>query len=278
MDEFEFFGNLSLGQYLPGTSIIHKLDARVKLAGATLLLVALVISTSLAATLFAMIILLCLTRLASVPLRNTVRSLRPIWPFIILMVVFQLLAFPGSPADNCYTLWQWETVRLTNCSLHLAVLSLLRLVDLVLLINLLSLTTSLNEIIHGVEHLLRPLGRLGLPAHELALIVGLSLQFVPLLAEEAERLMKAQAARGADFGRGRWGLVQRIRRMLPLLIPLFVNSLERSEDLAVAMESRCYLGSRGRTHWVQLQGRPRDYVVLFLLIVFSVILIVAPLP
>ena len=278
MDEFEIFGNLSLGQYVPGDSFIHTLDARVKLAGAALLLVALIISTSLAAMLAAMAILLGLTSMASVPLRSAAKSLVPIWPFVVFMVVLQLLAFPGSPADGCYTLWQWSSLRLTNCSVHLAVLSLFRLIDLILLINLLAVTTSLNAVIHGVEHLLRPLGRLGLPSHELALVVGLSIRFVPVLGEETERLMKAQAARGADFGRGRRGLIQRIRRMLPLLIPLFISSLERAEDVAVAMESRGYLGSRGRTHWVQLQNRPRDYAILCLLLLFSVAIVLLPLP
>jgi energy-coupling factor transport system permease protein len=152
------------------------------------------------------------------------------------------------------------------------------MLDLLLLINLLAATTTLNEVMHGVEGLLRPLGRLGLPAHELALTLSIALRFVPLLGQETERLMKAQAARGADFGRGRWGFVQRIKRLLPLLIPLFITSLERAEGLAEAMEARGYAGQAGRTHWVQLHARAADYVALLLVIALSAGIIIAPLP
>lgn len=276
MDDFELLRNVTFGQYIPQNSTIHALDPRVKLLGAIFLLIALVVSTSLIAMLLSIVILLALTALALIPLSYALGALRPVWPFMLILVVLQLLFFPGISETGCETIWQWHFLHITTCSVHLALVSLARFIALMLLINLLTLSTSLNEITHGAEHLLRPLGHIGLPAHELALVLALSLRFVPLLAEETERIMKAQAARGADFGHGRWGFVQRAKRLLPLLIPLFITSLDRAEDLAVAMEARCYGGSTGRTYWVQLKSRPTDYVALILVILLSTILLAIP--
>jgi energy-coupling factor transport system permease protein len=276
VQDFEMLSNLSFGQYVPAESSIHKLDPRVKLLGALFLLAALVGSTSFYAMLLAIAVLLTVSHLASVSLSYALNALRPVWPFMLILVVFQLFFFPGLSEAGCQTVWQWSFLHITTCSVYLALVSLARFIALMLLINLLALSTSLNEITHGAEHLLRPLGHIGLPANELALVLAISLRFVPLLAEETERIMKAQAARGADFGRGRWGFVQRARRLLPLLIPLFITSLDRAEDMAVAMEARCYGGSKGRSHWVQFRARTSDYVALILVILLTAILLIIP--
>jgi energy-coupling factor transport system permease protein len=128
---------------------------------------------------------------------------------------------------------------------------------------------------HGTERLLRPLQRVGVPAHELALVLTLTLRFLPLLAQEMERIIKAQTSRGADFGGSRWNFVQRARRMFPLLIPLFVTSLRRAEDLIQAMEARCYLGGKGRTNLIRLQAKPIDLVALTLVATFAAIMFLA---
>jgi energy-coupling factor transport system permease protein len=132
---------------------------------------------------------------------------------------------------------------------------------MVLGLSLFSFSTTTTELTHGIEHLLRPWQKLGLPAHELALTVNIALRFVPIIAEEAERLMKAQASRGADFGRGR-NFIQRTRKLLPLLVPLFLVSLRRADNLIEAMEARCYLGGKGRTHLIHLQAHAADYIAL----------------
>jgi energy-coupling factor transport system permease protein len=276
VEDFELLRNVTFGQFVPQDSTIHHLDPRVKLLGAIFLLVALVVSASLTAMLLSIVVLLGLTALALIPLSYALGALRPVWPFMLILVALQLLFFPGLSESGCETLWQWHFLHITTCSVHLALVSLARFIALMLLINLLTLSTSLNEITHGAEHLLRPLGHIGLPAHELALVLALSLRFVPLLAEETERIMKAQAARGADFGRGRWGFIQRARRLLPLLIPLFITSLDRAEDMAVAMEARCYGGSMGRTYWVQLKSRPTDYIALIIVIFLSAVVLAVP--
>lgn len=273
MEDFGTFRHLSLGQYVATGSVVHNLDPRVKLLGAMALLVAVTATTSMSALLIALLFFLGLMVLAALPLGYVLRGIKPVWPFMLILVVLQLFAFPGSAGADCEILWEWRFLHLTTCSLNLALLSLLRLLGLLFIIVLLTLTTSLNSVVHGTEHLLRPLRRFGLPAHELALVVALALRFVPLLGEETERLMKAQAARGADFGRGRWGFIQRIRKTFPLFIPLFVTSLERAETMALAMEARGYVSGRERSHWVQLRSRTGDYVALALVILLSLTIV-----
>ncbi len=277
MNEFDFLGHATIGQYLPTGSVIHTLDPRVKLGGALILCAALVAASSLPGLLLAWIVLLGATALARVSVGYAARSVRAVWPFMLIVLVLQVLSFAPSPGATCPPLWHWGILHVSACSLNLAAVSLVRFVGLILLITLLTLSTSITEVTRGAEHLLRPFRHLGLPADELALILALALRFVPLLAEEAERLMKAQAARGADFGQGGrgavGGFVQRVRRTLPLLIPLFVASLNRAEDLALAMEARCYGGSHGRTHLVQLKAHPADYLGLAVILISSALIV-----
>ena len=273
MDDFELARSVTFGQYVPGDSIVHRLDPRIKLVGAILLLLTLLAATGMAGVSLATLAFLALTCRSGIPLSYTLKAIRAVWPFMLLLVVFQLLFFPGLAQADCGTLWQWHFLHVTTCSVRLALVSLVRFIALLLLINLLTMTTSLNEVMHGAEHLLRPLARVGLPAHELALTLAITLRFVPLLTEETERIMKAQAARGADFGRGRWGFIQRTKRLLPLLIPLFVKSLDRAEVLAIAMEARCYGGSKGRTQWIQLKSKAVDYIALVVTVLFCTVVV-----
>ena len=261
MEDFELARLITFGQYAPTNSVIHRLDPRTKLVGALLLSATLLAVGDWAGMSLAVLALLGLSCLAGASAGYVLRAFRTVWPFMVLLAALQVF-FVGATRGECGDLWQWGFLRVTTCSVELAFVSLLRFTALFLLINLLTMTTSLNEVTHGVQNLLRPAAGLGLPAHELALTLAIALRFTPLLAEETERLMKAQAARGADFGRGRWGFVQRTKRLLPLLIPLFVKSLDRAETLATAMEARCYNGSGGRTQWVQLQSRAHDYIAL----------------
>ena len=149
-----------------------------------------------------------------------------------------------------------------------------RLLEFMILISLLTLTTSTTELTHGLERLLSPLRRLRFPAHELAMVFTISLRFVPTLAEELEKIMKAQASRGADFGeQGRLRFVQRTRNLIPLLVPLFLSALRRAEDLTLAMEARGYMGGAGRTSFIQLKSAPRDYLALALVLAFCTVIL-----
>ena len=273
MSEFEFLRDITIGQYLPTGSPIHRLDPRAKLVMTALFLTGVVASTSLAGLSGALVLVLGGLALARIPLRYAVQGLRPALPFLAILALLQVFTIPRNDVGR--VLWQWWLVTITTTDLRVAAITLLRFVVLILGLSLFSLSTSTTELTHGTEHLLRPLQRLGLPAHEFALVVTISLRFVPLLALEAERIAKAQASRGADFGRGRMSVFQRAVRMLPLLVPLFVVALQRAEALALAMEARCYMGGKGRTHLVHLQARRADVVAVFLVLALTIGLVVA---
>jgi energy-coupling factor transport system permease protein len=276
MSELELLRNITIGQYLPTDSPIHRLDPRVKLVGGVLLLAAVMFNSSGVGLALALLAILSVLALARIPLRHALRGLRSAWPFFVMVALLQLLLYPHArSAAESNTLLQWGPLMITSASLYLLAILLGRLMALILLVSELTFCTTITELSHGTERLLRPLQRVGMPAHELALVLTLTLRFLPLLAQEMERLIKAQTSRGADFGGSRWNFVQRARRMFPLLIPLFVTSLRRAEDLIQAMETRCYLGGKGRTHLIQLQAQPIDFIALALVTAFVVIMLVA---
>lgn len=257
--EFELTGRLTIGQYLPTASALHHLDPRAKIVMVLLLVIAVTAASSLAALVILLLTVILGLRIARIPLRFALAGLRPMLPFLLLLALLQVFAIPQYSARP---IWQWGIVTVTDRGLLAGILLLARFSTLVLGLSLFSFSTSTTELTHGVEHLLRPLQRLGLPAHEFALMVNIAIRFLPTLAEEAERLMKAQASRGADFGRGQGNFVQRARRLLPLLVPLFLVSLRRGDELIEAMEARCYVGGKGRTYLMHFQARAADYVAI----------------
>jgi energy-coupling factor transport system permease protein len=272
VSEFEFLRSVTIGQYVPADSVFHRLDPRVKLVACTAFLIGTVITPSLAAVVLTLLAVLGATALAQIPLRYAARGLRPTFPFLVLLALLQVFAIPQN--DIGRRLWQWWRIVVTTTDLRMGALTLLRFVTLMLGVSLFSHCTSVTEVTHGVEHLVRPLQRIGFPAHELALVIVIALRFVPLLALEAERIAKAQASRGADLGSGRVrSPFARARRMLPLLVPLFVTALHRAETLILAMEARCYTGGKGRTHLVRLQAHRRDAIALLVALLLTALLI-----
>lgn len=267
MSEFELLRSVTLGQYLPTGSFLHRVDPRAKLAMGILLVVGAIATSSLTGLTFVLTIVVVGFIVAHIPLGYGLSGIKPMWPFLVLLALLQVVAIPQNDV-NTVVLAQWWFITLTVRDLIAAALLFLRFTVMVWGLSLLSFTTTTTELTHGTEHLLRPLQRLGLPTHEFALMVNIALRFVPLLAEETERLMKAQASRGADFGGGRQlNFIQRTRKLIPLLVPLFLSSLQRAEDLILAMEARCYTGGRGRTHLIHLHASRVDYLVLLLLFV-----------
>lgn len=257
--EFEFLGQVTIGRYFPAASRLHDLDPRFKVAMAVIVTTAVIASSSIAGLTLLVLAVIVAIGLAHVPLRFALAGLRPVLPFLVLLALLQVLLIP--PRADSAVLWNWRFVIISYASIKAGIVLLLRFAAMFLALSLLSFTTTTNGLAHGVEHLLRPLQRLGLPAHEFALTVNIVLRFIPILAEEAERLIKAQASRGADFGR-RPNLVQRVRSMLPLLVPLFIAALQRAEELIEAMEARCYLGGKGRTFLIQFRAAHSDYLAL----------------
>jgi energy-coupling factor transport system permease protein len=279
MTEYSAFGHLTIGQYLPYGSLVHRLDPRAKLVMFTLLVTAVTFANSYTASVVLLAVLLGVVHLSRTPLRYALQGLRPALPWIAVFALLQLLFYrnPYGPGF-CNTIWSWGFIDITSCSTRQIGLMILRLLEFMILISLLTLTTRTTELTHGLERLLSPLKRLRFPAHELALVFAIALRFAPTLAGELERIMKAQASRGADFGeQGRLGFIRRTRNMLPLLVPLFLSALRRAEDLTLAMEARGYTGGRGRTSFIQLKALPSDYLALALVFIFCAIILLGDL-
>jgi len=259
---FEFQRFITIGQYLPTGSPLHRLDARARLLGGALLLGAISAASHLTGVVLALSVLLLLLMLARVPLGYAVRGLLPPFPFILFLAMLQLLFGPQTD-----TLPLWLTLgpfQFSAADINVAIMLLLRFAALILGISLISFCIATTELVHGLEALFAPLTRLGLPTHDFILMLQVALRFLPLLAREAERIAKAQASRGAEWDTGRGGLAQRVRQVLPLLVPLFLTALQRAEALALAMEARGYTGGKDRTSLVALHFRPTDGIALLL--------------
>lgn len=228
-----------LGLYVPGASAVHRLDPRTKLAlcAALVLLVFAVHGWWGYALYFAFAI--GLTVLGQIPWGFLLRGMKPMFYFALLTLIFQLI-FVGDGND----LWRWHFLRVTDYAVVSGVYMCLRLLLVVHLVLLLTLTTSPLEISEGIEKLFRPFGRLGLNSYEVALVASGALRFVPTLLEQADKVKRAQMARGVNFEEG--NIIVRTRKMLPLLAPLFINAIRRAEDLGMAMEARCFQGGKGR--------------------------------
>jgi len=281
MDDFEFLRHVTIGQYLPGDSLLHRLDPRAKLLAFLLLVTAVTFTPSYLGNALLLATILVLILLSRISVRYALQGLRPAVPMIAVLAVMQLL-FLGDfyiPSTGLRTLLRWGPIHITTGGVQLVVVSICRLVELMLLVSLLTLTTTLTELTHGMESLMSPLARFGFPAHELSLIAIIALRFVPILAQELETIVKAQASRGADFGRGgRLHFVRRTRQLLPLLVPLFLDAFRRAEDLILAMEARCYMGGRGRTHLVRFRSSPRDYLAVIVLGLYTAFMLMYKFP
>jgi energy-coupling factor transport system permease protein len=267
---FELSRNIILGQYIPGDTFIHRLDPRTKILCTLFLLFGISFTRSIPVSLVYLAAMLVIVTVARVPLGFVLRPFIRGLPVILFFLAFSVL-WLGWQEPAGVVLYEGRFIRITTNALGLALLSIIRLVSLLILLSLPTLTTKITQLTYGVESLLKPGARLGLPVHEIALVATISLRFVPILTEELERVMKAQASRGGEIGSLSWRQPLEIgKALLPLVVPLFVNAFRRAEEMAVAMEARCYVGGAGRTHFVQLHARPVDYAVTLCMLVFVV--------
>ena len=258
--------NITLGQYYPADSVVHRMDPRVKI----LLLIAVIVAVFLAGNLlaFAPIIafLIIVTKLSKVPVKMMVKGLKPLRLILILTFVLNLFFLQGETV-----LLDLGFAQIKRESLMLAIHYSLRLILLVLFSSILTLTTPPITLTDGLERLFSPLRVIRFPAHEMAMMMSIALRFIPTLMEEADKIMKAQTARGADFESG--NLIARAKAMVPLLVPLFVSAFRRAGDLAMAMEARCYHGGEGRTRLRVLKCEKRDYLACAAVALLSVCVI-----
>jgi energy-coupling factor transport system permease protein len=263
MSDFEFQRFITIGQYLPTQSPIHQLDPRTRLIAAGCLLVAITAAPHLAGLALSIIVLLGLMLLAHIPLRYAWKGIIAPLPFILFLVLLQILLSPNTTTQPWVS---FGPLQISAASITDGVKILLRFPALILTITLLSACTATTEAVRGLDALLQPLAKLGLPIQDFVLIIQVALRFLPLLAREAERIAKSQASRGADWGTGRGGPLRRARQALPILVPLFLISLTRAENLALAMEARGYRGQAGRTSLVTFHFQRRDALALLIVV------------
>lgn len=251
--------DMTLGQYFPAESVIHRLDARIKIVLAIAFMVLAFLVNTLQGYGMVFAILLATILLSRVPIRFVLKGLKPILFILVFTFLLNLFLTPGQ------TVWlHWWIFTITKESLLFAVQMSVRLALLVAGTSMLTLTTAPLQLTDGLESLLRPLKVIHFPVHEMAMMMSIALRFIPTLAEEADRIRKAQAARGADFDTG--GLFKRAASLIPLLVPLFVGAFRRAEELATAMEARCYHGGEGRTKLTVMHMGGRDYISLLIMV------------
>lgn len=245
--------DITLGQFVAGNSCIHRLDPRTKILLMIAYIVLVFLIKKLTLFLVPLVFILVVLALARVRLSYLFSSIKPIRWLLIFMFLLNLLMTKGETV-----LWQWWIITITKESVKQAVFITLRLVFLVTGTSLMTLTTSPIALTDGLERLLSPLKLIRFPAHELAMMMTIALRFIPTLMEEADKIKKAQMSRGADFESG--NLFARAKSMIPILVPLFVSAFRRADELAMAMESRCYHGDEGRTRMRELRFHAGDLV------------------
>lgn len=244
--------DITLGQYYQTESVLHKMDPRVKLGGTILYIISLFCFQNFLGYLCAVLFLAVVIKLSKVPFKFMVKGMKTIMLLLLITVVFNLFLTPGT---ELVSIWK---LKITVEGLRLAVTMAIRLTLLIIGSSVMTLTTTPNNLTDGMEKMMRPLRIIKVPVHEVAMMMSIALRFIPILLEETDKIMKAQIARGADFESG--NLVKRAKAMVPLLVPLFISAFRRANDLAMAMEARCYRGGEGRTKMKPLCYQKRDYI------------------
>lgn len=245
MSDFEYLKNLSMGQYLPIQSFVHRRDPRAKLIAATLLIFSLTLSKSLLGVGFGLTAVLLLLILSRVPAGYALRGLLPPLPFLVFLAVLQV--FISTHPANAEPILRILGIEIFIEGMRAAILLLVKFVGLIILFSIISASISTLELIHGLDLLFKPLNRFGLRTDAIAMTIQIVFRFVPFLAISAERIAKAQASRGAEWGSGKMNLVKRVRQIVPLLVPLFNSSLRQAETLADAMLARGFESNQPRT-------------------------------
>lgn len=251
---------ITLGQYYQTDSVIHRLDPRVKLAGTLIFMISLFCINTFCGYLCAALFLAAVIRLSRVPFRFMVKGMKTILILLLITVVFNLFLTPG---EAVCTIWK---LKITREGIRVAAFMAIRLTMLIIGSSIMTLTTTPNNLTDGMEKAMRPLKLFRLPVHEVAMMMSIALRFIPILLEETDKIMKAQIARGADFENG--NILKRAKALVPLLVPLFISAFRRANDLAMAMEARCYHGGEGRTKMKPLIYRKRDYIGYAVLLLY----------
>ena len=260
--------DITLGQYYPTDSVLHRLDPRVKLLGTLIFLISLFLFQNLTGYIVATVFLVSMILLSKVPISFMVRGLKAVVILLLITVLLNLFATPGTPLIS---LWK---ITITKEGVRAALFMMFRLSYLIIGSSIKTLTTTPNNLTDGMEKALSGLSKIKVPVHEIAMMMSIALSFIPILLEETDKIMKAQMARGADFESG--NILKRIKNMVPLLVPLFISAFRRANDLALAMEARCYRGGSGRTKLKPLKYHGRDFAAYAILVIYLAAIIVLP--
>lgn len=259
--------DISIGQYFPGKSAVHKMDPRVKIMLTLSYIIMLFLVKNILAFVIAIVFLLSIIMIAKIPVRAIFRSVKPILPLILFTSLLNMFFITGTP------IFSWWIITVTVEGVRLAIFMSIRIVCLIIGSSLLTYTTSPIALTDAIERLLKPLKYIKFPVHEMAMMMTIALRFIPTLIEETDKIMSAQKARGADLETG--GLVKRSKALIPILIPLFVSAFRRAEELALAMECRCYRGGEGRTRMKQLKLALVDVVsVAVMAFIFTAVIVI----
>jgi len=257
--------DITLGQYFQANSIIHRLDPRVKIIATIVYIVVLFMANDFIGVAAAAVGLALVTKMSKVPVKFMLRGVKPIFIIILFTFIINLFMIDG---EVLVKLW---VLTITKEGLRTAVFMACRLILLIFSSSLLTFTTKPITLTDGIESLLKPLKKIGVPAHELAMMMTIALRFIPTLLEETDKIMKAQQARGADFESG--NILQRAKNLIPILVPLFISSFRIAQELAMAMEARCYRGGDLRTRMNGISFCKRDVVAIVVLAVFVAVMV-----
>ena len=257
--------DITLGQYYQTDSVVHRLDPRVKLTATICFIISLFLVDNVLGYLIAAAFLAFSIKLSKVPFKFMVKGMKPIMFLLLITVLFNLFLTPGTPL---ITFWK---LTITVEGLRVAGMMAIRLVFLIIGSSVMTLTTTPNNLTDGMEQLLKPLKKIKVPVHEVSMMMSIALRFIPILMEETDKIMKAQIARGADFESG--SIFKKAKAMVPLLVPLFISAFRRANDLAMAMEARCYRGGDHRTKMKPLVYKKRDFIGYGVLVVYLVLCI-----
>lgn len=260
--------DITIGQYIPGDSLIHRADPRTKIVLTfTYLSLIFLINSYIGFLMYALFTML-ITISSDIPLKFTLKGLKPVVFIIVFTVLINIFTVKGTPITDLPIL-----NHITYEGIDLSARMALRLILLIMGASLLTYTTTPIALTDGLEKLLKPLNSLKVPVHEISMMMAIALRFIPTILEETEKIIKAQSARGADFDTG--NIMQRAKSFIPVLVPLFISAFRRADDLATAMEARCYRGSTGRTRMKQLRFTNADIIITVIMLLFSVFLLAA---
>ncbi len=259
--------DITIGQFFPADSVIHRLDPRFKIVMTLLFIIMIFTGQSVVSLVFGIVYTLTAILLSKIKLRMFVKSIKPLMPFLLVTALLNILFVSGGTVY-----FHWKFLKITSEGINVSVVMIIRIIVLIAGSSLLTYTTSPITLTDAVERLLSPLKKFKFPVHELAMMMSIALRFIPTLIEETDKIISAQKARGAEIDTG--SITDRAKNLVSILVPLFISAFRRADELATAMECRCYCGGEGRTRLRQLKSAPRDYIALAVTISFFACVIV----